>query len=933
MRLLYCIPVLDGVDPLYTGGMPTPVLATKLFFPAPRPQITSRPRLLKRLNDALGASRKLSLVCAPAGFGKTTLLSEWITQRRRQHPGAGIAWLSLDAHDNDPSRFLAYVVAALQGVDPGIGAEIMGLRHSGQVLAAEPALTSLINDVARSGKELILVLDDYHVIEERPVHDALAFLLDHLPPQLHMVIATRSDPPLSLARLRSRADLAEFRAADLRFTFDEAADFLNQVMNLGLSMDDIAALETRTEGWIAGLQLAGLSLREHGDVSGFIKTFTGSHRFVIDYLLEEVLQHQPAEVRNFLLTTAPLDHMTGGLCEALTGVRGGQSMLEALERDNLFVISLDDRRQWYRYHHLFAEVLRTRALQELPGRMPELHRLASEWYEQNELAEDAVHHALAAQDFERAADLIEAVVPAMRRTRQDGMMLAWLTALPDEVVRARPLLSVFYAWRMLVSGDLDAVGPWLRTAEQGLESQAPESKGPGDSAPTSDRGQELRMLPSTIAMYRASLAQARGDVSTTAQHAREAFELARPEDHFARGAAAAFLGLASWAQGDVETAVATFSEAVASLHEAGNLTDELSSTILLADMQVARGQLQEARKLYERALGYGAVQGEPAPRATAELYVGYSELSREFGDLESAARHLQTSKELGRQVAPLTEHSYRWFVAMAGLREAEGDMAGAVESLDQAQLLYLRGFFPEIRPIPALKARMAIRQGRLSEGWEWARSRGLLPVGELSYLREFEHLTLARLLISQFRVLAAEKTIQEAEDLLRHLLEAAEAAGRKGSTYEVLVLQALALEAQGQRVLALAPLERALAEAGQEGYVRLFLDEGAPLAPLLAEAAGKGTATGHTTLLLQSLETAKSQTAIKKTAAPQLEDLSKRELEVLRLLGSSLSGPEIARQLFVSVNTLRTHTKRIFTKLEVNSRREAVRHGKEQGLI
>jgi LuxR family maltose regulon positive regulatory protein len=430
------------------------------------------------------------------------------------------------------------------------------------------------------------------------------------------------------------------------------------------------------------------------------------------------------------------------------------------------------------------------------------------------------------------------------------------------------------------------------------------------------------MLPSTIAMYRASLAQARGDVSTTAQHAREAFELARPEDHFARGAAAAFLGLASWAQGDVETAVATFSEAVASLHEAGNLTDELSSTILLADMQVARGQLQEARKLYERALGYGAVQGEPAPRATAELYVGYSELSREFGDLESAARHLQTSKELGRLAAALTEHSYRWFVAMAGLREAEGDMAGAVESLDQAQLLYLRGFFPEIRPIPALKARMAIRQGRLSEGWEWARSRGLLPVGELSYLREFEHLTLARLLISQFRVLAAEKTIQEAE-----------AAGRKGSTYEVLVLQALALEAQGQRVLALAPLERALAEAGQEGYVRLFLDEGAPLAPLLAEAAGKGTATGHTTLLLQSLETAKSQTAIKKTAAPQLEDLSKRELEVLRLLGSSLSGPEIARQLFVSVNTLRTHTKRIFTKLEVNNRREAVRHGKEQGLI
>ncbi|WP_461171447.1 LuxR C-terminal-related transcriptional regulator [Arthrobacter sp. Z1-9] len=913
--------------------MPTPVLATKLFFPAPRPQITSRPRLFQRLNDELGASRKLSLVCAPAGFGKTTLLSEWITQRRRQHPGVAIAWLSLDAHDNDPSRFLAYLVAALQGVDAEIGAEITGLTLSGQVLAVEPALTSLINDIARSGKEFILVLDDYHVIEERPVHDALVFLLDHLPPQLHLVIATRSDPPLSLARLRSRGELTEFRAADLRFTPDEAADFLNRVMNLGLSTDDIAALETRTEGWIAGLQLAGVSLREHGDVSGFIKAFTGSHRFVIDYLLEEVLQHQPEEVRNFLLTTAPLDHMTGGLCEALTGVGGGQGMLEALERDNLFVIPLDDRRQWYRYHHLFAEVLRARALRELPGRVPELHRLASEWYEQNDLTEDAVHHALAAEDFGRAADLIELVLPTMRRTRQDGVMLAWLTALPDEVVLTRPLLSVFYAWRTLVSGDLDAVEPWLRAAEQGLEAQAAEDKGPEDAAPTSDRGQELRMLPSTIAMYRASLAQARGDVSTTAQHAREAFERAGPEDHFARGAAAAFLGLASWAQGDVKTAVNTFSDAVASLHEAGNLTDELSSTILLADMRIARGQLQEARTLYEQALGHAAAQGQPLPRATAELYVGYSELSREFGDLESAARHLQISKELGRQVAPLTEHSYRWFVAMAGVREAEGDTAGAAESLNQAQLLYLRGFFPEILPIPALKARLAIRQGRLSEGWEWARSRGLLPVRELSYLREFEHLTLARLLISQFKVLPAEKTIQEAEDLLTRLLNAAEAAGRKGSTYEVLVLQALALDAQGQRALAMAPLERALAEAGPEGYVRLFLDEGAPLAPLLAEAAGKGTTAARYAQRLQSTETAESQKAISRTDTPRLEDLSKRELEVLRLLGSSLSGPEIARQLFVSVNTLRTHTKRIFTKLEVNSRREAVRHGKEQGLI
>ena len=600
-----------GQPGLYTGGMPTPVLATKLYFPAPRPQITSRPRLLKRLNDELGASRKLSLVCAPAGFGKTTLLIEWITQRRRQHPGECIAWLSLDAQDNDSSRFLTYIIAALRGADAEIGAEMTELVQRDQVLAMQPALTSLINDVARSGKEFILVLDDYHVIEEGPIHEAVTFILDHLPPQLHLVIASRSDPPLSLARLRSRGELSEFRAADLRFTPDEAADFLNQVMNLSLSAEDISALETRTEGWITGLQLAGLSLRERGDASGFIKAFTGSHRFVIDYLVEEVLQRQSAEVRSFLLATALLDHLTGGLCEAITGVSGGSAMLEALERDNLFVIPLDDRRQWYRYHHLFAEVLRARALQELPGRVPGLHRLASEWYEQNDLTEDAVRHALAAKDFGRAADLIETVLPTMRQTRQDGIVLAWLTALPDEVVRTRPVLSVFCAWRMLVSGNLEAVEPWLRAAEQRLEAAAADGEVPEDSALASVRGQELPMLPSTIEMYRASLAQARGDVSATAQHAQEALELARPGDHFARGAASAFLGLASWAQGDLETAVRTFSNAVSSLHEAGNLTDELSSTTLLADMWVARGQLREARQLYERALSHAAAQGEP----------------------------------------------------------------------------------------------------------------------------------------------------------------------------------------------------------------------------------------------------------------------------------------------------------------------------------
>jgi LuxR family maltose regulon positive regulatory protein len=913
--------------------MPTPVLATKLFVPAPRPQIVARPRLLKRLNGEPGSGRKLTLVCAPAGFGKTTLLSEWAAFSRRHHPGVRLAWLSLDEGDNDASRFLTYIVAAFQGVDAEIGAEATGLMQSEQVLPVELVLTSLINDVARAGKEFILVLDDYHVIEARPVHEALVFLLDHLPPQLHLAIASRSDPPLPLARLRSRGELSEFRASDLRFTFEETVDFLNQVMGLGLSSDDVAALETRTEGWIAGLQLAALPLREHRDVSGFIRAFTGSHRFVIDYLVEEVLQRQAAEVRSFLLATAVLDRLTGPLCEALTGVSGGSAMLETLERENLFVVPLDDRRQWYRYHHLFAEVLRARAVRELPGRVPVLHRLASEWYEQNDLAEEAVRHALAAEDFGRAAGLIESVLPAMRRARQDATVLGWLRALPDEVVRTRPVLSVFCAWRMLVSGDLEAVEFWLRAAEQGLKAAAAIGEVPGDPAQALVRGEELRTLPSIIAMYRASLAQARGDVAATAEHARHAFELAQPGDHFARGAAAAFMGLASWAQGDLETAVRTFSGAVMSLHEAGNLTDELSSSILLADMWIARGQLQEARRIYERALMQAAAQGEPVPRATAELHVGFSELECEFDALESATEHLQTSTALGRRVAPLTEHGYRWFIAMARVREAEENPEGAIESLDQAERLYLRGFFPEVRPIAALKARVRIRQGQLLDGWEWARSCGLSAAGDLSYLREFEHITLARLLIAQHRLRPAETTIDEAVGLLHRLLQAAEASGRNASVYEILVLQALTLAAQGKRLPALVPLGRALVEAGPEGYVRLFLDEGAPMADLLHEAARQGIAPTFTGRLLRAFGGEEIETTTGTAAAALLEGLSRRELEVLRLLDTPLSGPEIARELFVSVNTLRTHTRHIFAKLEVNGRPAAVRYGKERGLI
>src|SRR5436305_14120067 len=421
--------------------MPTPILATKLYLPRLRPNVVIRPRLIERLNQ--GLHRQLTLIAATAGFGKTTLVSAWVEGIER--PRARTAWLSLDEGENDPARFLAYLVAALQTIAANIGEGVLDVLQSSQPPPPEAILTALLNDLTTIRDHFVLVLDDYHVIDAKPIDQALAFLLDHLPPQMHLVITTREDPQLPLPRLRARDQLTELRAADLRFTTMEAAGFHNQSMGLHLSAADIDALETRTEGWIAGLQLAALSLQGHEDIPAFIRAFAGDHRYIADYLVEEVLQRQPESVRSFLLQTSILDRLCGPLCDAVTGQEGGRARLEALQRGNFFVVPLDDKRHWYRYHHLFAEVLSAHLMVERPDQVATLHLRASEWYEQNGSAADAIRHALAAKAFERAADLVELAVPAMRRSRQETTVLGWLKALPDQLVCARPVLSVHYA--------------------------------------------------------------------------------------------------------------------------------------------------------------------------------------------------------------------------------------------------------------------------------------------------------------------------------------------------------------------------------------------------------------------------------------------------------------------------------------------------------
>ncbi len=899
------------------------LLESKLHIPRPRGGLVARPRLSERLRHGTGSA--LTLVSAPAGFGKTTLLTDWLAAT----PGAGrqAAWLSLDQRDNDPALFWTYLVAALRTAcasTDGFGDGALSLLTP-PLPPIETVLTALLNDLHAVADDIVLVLDDYHVIDAPDVHRGMAFLLEHLPAQVHLVVAGRADPALPLARMRARGELVEIRAADLRFTPDEAAAYLTEVAGLDLAATDVAALEERTEGWIAALQLAALSIRGRDDVTGFIARFAGNDRYIVDYLVEEVLDHQPGPVRDFLMRTAVLDRLTGPLCDALTGRDDGSHMLVALERANLFVVPLDDRREWYRYHHLFADVLRARMLGEQPEQVPVLHQRASRWYEHHDLAEDAVGHALAGRDFDRAAQLMELAVPAIRRHRRDAMFLGWLKALPEDTVRRSPVLSVFSGWMLMVSGDLDAFEPRLADAERALAAV------PAGVAPPWADTAELRTLPATIAVYRASLAQARGDVTGTAQHARRALELAGPGDHLSRGSAAGFLGLAAWAEGDLTTAVATFTQAVNSLHAAGNLFDELSSTVVLADMWLAAGRPHTARGLYRRALQRAEAQAEP--HATADLHIGLSEIDREAGDLGSARRHLETATALTERGAATTEGRHRWFVAMGRLVEAEGDPEGAVALLDRAEQLYLRGFFPDVRPIPAMRARVRIAQGHLSDAAEWARERGVPASDEVSYLSEFEHLTVARLLVARHRAHRDAEAIDQAARLLDRLRDAAEASGRAGSLVEIHMLIALAHDARGDRPRALAALGDALAEAPEpDGYARLFLDEGAPMRGLLRDAEHHGVAAGHARRLLR-LGASSEPPATAPGPGRAVELLTERELQVLRLLDSELNGPQIARELFVSHNTLRTHTKHIFTKLDVTNRRAAVRRARERGLM
>jgi len=901
---VWCHEIYSFTQMFYNQSMAVSILATKLYTPQPRLKVVSRPRLIDRLNQSLGQTPGIILISAPAGFGKTTLISEWVTAWERP-----VAWLSLDEGDNDLTRFLTYFVAALQRVVPNFGERILEMLQASQMQPppAESILTSLLNEIITIPDHFLLVLDDYHVIDSKPVERALTFLLEHQPPQMHLVIATRQDPDLPLARFRAQGHLTELRAADLRFTSSEAAEFLNQGMGLKLSAENIAALETRTEGWIAGLQLAALSMQEHQDITSFIQSFTGSHHFVMDYLMEEVLHRQPEIVQKFLLHTSILRRMCGLLCDAvlLDPSISGEQTLQYLERANLFLIPLDNERRWYRYHHLFADLLRQRLRQRLnagtedgENRLTELHIRASQWYEDNGLQMEAFQHAAAAHDIERAERLVDGKGIPLHLSGGVTPILEWLESLPTDVLNARPWLWWRHAAMLLINGQTIGVGEKLQAAEAGLANILQ------DAEPDA----QTRNMFGLIAMASATLALTRYDVRAMLAQSRRALEYLDPNSLFQRANANWTLGYAYVLQGDRALARQAFTESVALSEAAGAMFPLILGTIGLGSVQELDNELYQAAETYRRVLQWA---GAHPQQIVGEAHLGLARILYEWNDLDAAEQHTQQSLHLSRQYENIIDRYVIGEVFLARLKLAQGDVEGAANMLAQTdQSVRKHNFVLRIPEVATAQVLTFVRQGNLAAAAHLAQAHNLL--------------------LSQARVHLARGEASAAIAVLKSYRQQVEAKGWQDERLKTLILQALAFHAHSEKDKAMQVLYDALALAEPGGFTRIFVDEGSSMAELLSEGALQGINPEYVGKLLAALEQEKQEHAQRSVL---IQPLSPRELEVLQLIAQGLSNDEIAKRLFLALDSVKGHNRRIYDKLEVQRRTEAVARARELGLL
>ncbi|MDF2627219.1 MAG: ATP-dependent transcriptional regulator [Symbiobacteriaceae bacterium] len=884
------------------------LLRTKLFAPRSRPRTVARPRLIARLTE--GLQGRLTLIAAPPGFGKTSLVAAW----RSGEPGdrTPLAWLSVDEGDNDPVRFWTYVAAALETVRSGAGADALSLlQATGRSLSMEAVLMALINGMAELPDDFVLALDDCHLIRAEPIHEGLAFLVEHLPPHAHLLLIARADPPLPLARLRARGDLVEVRAKDLRFTPEEAADLLVRVQGLALSAQEMQDLTARTEGWVAGLQLAALSLQGLEDVSGFMADLMGSNRFIVDYLAEEVLQRQPADMQRFLLQTSVLDRLSGPLCDAVTGRPESQALLERLESGNLFTVALDGERRWYRYHGLFADMLKARLLQQCPDEVPGLCVRASEWYEQQDMAVEAARAALAGGAYDRAARLIAGLGDAVMQRGEGETLRGLIESLPDEVVRASPGLCVFHARTLLIQMKIDAYLERLQAAEAALAGRE------GDPA-----------IRGRVAALKSFYARTQGDARRSLELAEAALALLPADDPGWRILATISLAAACHLTGQREKAGTALREVVRLSESAGDVYQTTLTTCLLAEFYGQQGALQRAWETYQAALQVGGGQGERMPCA-GMAFVGMAGLHLEWGEPEAAERLVLEGVSRGLKGGhPDTQ--LRAYPVLAGILHARGESALNSPLLGELAQALGRGRFTVVGQIfDTLRARICLQEGQVGEAVRLGQHAGPDPFQGAAL---FDPTVYARLLAAQGRP-------EEAVAVLRGQLAVYEQTDAMGLAVQVLIAMAGACQAAGDAEAAVAALEQAMVRGEPAGFFRSFIDEGAPMVPLLRAAARGTAAPAFARRLLTAMgeEPERAAPGVQRPPQPPAEllaePLSDRETEVLLLVAEGLSNQEIADRAFIAVGTVKRHLHNILAKLEAKDRREALARARRLGLL
>jgi LuxR family transcriptional regulator, maltose regulon positive regulatory protein len=901
------------------------LLATKVTIPPIRSGWLARSRLVDALNEAM--ERELILVCTPAGFGKTTTLADWAQSTKWP-----VAWLCLDTDDSDPVRFWRYVVAALDRAGASVGDRILPLVGGSSAVSSRGLITALVNELEGLPDEFALVLDDYHLIESRSIHEELTYLLSHAPPQLHLIVSTRSDPPLPLARLRARDKLAELRTADLRFTPEESAAFLREVWGLDLPPEALAALETRTEGWAVGLQLAALSLRQRPDPDAFLAAFTGSHRYVLDYLSEEVLEQQPDSVRTFLLQNSILERLSGPLCDAVTGRSDGQAKLEELERANLFLVPLDDQRRWYRFHNLFGDLLRVRLQRGEVGPVSELHRRAAAWFDEHGLIDEAIRHASASEDGFWAAQLVEGHLNEILRRGEGVVLERWLSMLPDDVVRSSPALCLARGLIRLHIGELDPVERLVEEAERTFV-HAPERR--ELEVPT--EGGMVREVPAAVSLLRAEIAAARGKADEAAEHARSALVHMDEEEYGPRFWARWLLSCADWTAGRLKAAERGFTELLAEGRAVPAAYPLMSSCYALGQVQRARGKLGGALRTYRDGLRFATEGARTSTFHAAEAHIGLAQVLYERNQLQDALQHVREGIEWSRPVVEFHLPSVG-LVTLAWIRQAMGETDGALETMNEADDTESSTDIASLaNPAPAERARLLLLQGRPREAARWAEERGLTEQDEVSYSGERDYLVLAR-------VLLASGDPHRALEILERLDALAESQARKGSLIQIRAVRSQALQSVGDHRGALALLADTLALARPEGYVRVFADQGAPMAALLQslvraahrtrDAAMPSRTRRHLNLVVRAFGPAVRETEkVVRVGNGPVEPLTDRELEVLRLIAAGRKNREIAQDLVVTLDTAKKHVSHIFSKLGAANRAEAVTLARDLGLI